>query len=65
MAFRGGTDPPLFSEKKLTGFRFFVGRFGKIEKLAGFRVLGFESWQVFDFLLVSLGNLKSWQVLGF
>ena len=34
----GGTDPPLISEKKLAGFRFFVGRFGKSEKLA---VLGF------------------------
>ena len=33
----GGTDPPLISEKKLAGFRFFVGRFGKFEKLAGFR----------------------------
>ena len=45
MAIRGGTDPPLISEKKLAGFRFFVGRFGKSdEKFAGLRFLGFESW---------------------
>ena len=49
MAIRGGTDPPLISEKKLAGFRFFVGRFGKSEKLAGFRFLAFESWQVLGF----------------
>ena len=65
MAIRGGGRTPPNFGKKLAGFRFFVGRFGKSEKLAGFRFLGFESWQVFDFLLAGLGNLKSWQVLGF
>ena len=45
MAIRGGGGgPPLNSEKKLAGFGFFVGRFGKSEKLAGLRFLGFESW---------------------
>ena len=33
----GGGGPPLISEKVGAGFRFFVGRFGKSEKLAGFR----------------------------
>ena len=65
MAIRGGgRTPPNFGKKLGQVLDFFVGRFGKSEKLAGFRFfLGFEIWQVFDFLLAGLGNLKSWQVL--